>query len=249
MKLAVGINTYQDRKGIQRTIESLYDNVDFIIVVDGRYPSWGTDQDPQFSIDGTKEYCSSLDKVKYYEMFADQTEKRTKYMKLSKRYDCDLLLVVDSDDYVHQSTDWNTFKEYANNVEYFRENKRERGQQIYNVEFIMTPTKRQYIGRLFYNPFELRYISHWKVVNITRNNNEVRYPRASLMNVPGLVMTSNDITRPKTRIPIDIEYQWNLLYKEGSINKERYTSPNMKRKFEQEIWNEAIVWEKYFETH
>lgn len=244
MKLAVGINTYQDRKGIQRTIESLYDHVDDIIVVDGKYLDWGKPNDPPFSTDGTKEYCYSLDKVRYYAYSDLQEKKRTWYMLQCK---CDLLLVADADDYIDESTDWDKFHRWIDTGQEYMEGLFKIDmKQIYNVNFIMAPGRQQTLGRLYYKPYTLRYISHWRV---ERDGIQIIYPRSRTYVVPGLVMTSNDMLRPKERIPVDIKYQWDLLYKEGSINRERYTNPNEKRRFEQDIWNEAIVWEKYFETH
>lgn len=244
--LAAGINTYQDRRGIQRTIESLYDHVDLIIVVDGRYPEWGNENLPKFSTDGTKEYCSTLDKVEYHELFADQKTKRTKYMQETKKHNCDLILVIDSDDFVHGTTNWKKFEDYIdyglkNNT--FEKQRTLEFQQIYNVEFIMTPERRQYIGRLFYKPYELKYISHWR---IEKNRMQMKYPRFNMNHVPGLVMSSNDLMRSHNRIPVDVEYQWNLLYREHSISEQEYKSITRKRIFEQEIYNEVYVWKDYF---
>ena len=245
VRIAVGIITYQDRDGLERLFNSIYDHVDAIIVVDGRYPEWGTEDLPKFSTDGTKEYCEMLDKVKFIELFAPQHEKRTRYMSECK--ECDLLLVLDADDFVHYTTNWDKFKNFINDGisngifegRYNIDNK-----QIYNVDFIIGPNHKQWIGRLYYKPYTLKYISHWRVI---RDGEEISYPRNRVDTVPGLVCSSNDMTRLKSRVPIDIKYQWDLLYKEGSINRERYTDPNMKRQFENEIYNEVIVWEQYFD--
>lgn len=239
--LAVGVITYQDRDGLERLFNSIYDHVDTIIVVDGRYPEWGTEDLPKLSTDGTKEYCELLDKVKYIGLFAPQKDKRTRYMSECKE---DLLLVLDADDFVHFTTDWNKFHNFINNGNAMFEGLYNiEKNQIYNVDFILSPSNRQWLGRLYYKPYTLRYISHWRV---ERDGEEIGYPRQRDQRVPGLVCSSNDMTRPKSRVPTDIEYQWDLLYKEGSINRERYTDPHMKRQFENEINNEVIVWEQYF---
>lgn len=248
-KIAAGIIVYQDRPGLERLVTSLYEHLDIFIVVDGRYPDWGANHDPLYSTDDTREYCKSLDKVKYYQLFDDQNAKRTMYMQACRAHECDFLLVADADDFVHKRTDWDAFDKYVNGGRYrfemgFMNNAEP--QQIFNVQFVLSPERTQWIGRLFYKPYTLSYFSHWRV---RRDNGvEVRYPRHSDSHVEGLVMTSDDMTRPTSRISIDIEYQWELFKREHPEDPSKFT-PDKRIAFEKEIITEVIEWEDYYKRH
>jgi hypothetical protein len=55
--------TYNDWPFIQRAVESIYNRVDRIIAVDGRFKDFPLIGDSDFSTDGTREYLLSLEKV------------------------------------------------------------------------------------------------------------------------------------------------------------------------------------------
>jgi len=82
---------------LKKCVESIYDQVDKIIAVDGKYKdfpgaSW-------YSTDGTIEYLSSLGKVELIfaaDLFED--DKRNVYMNRLKRGD--IALVIDGDEYI-----------------------------------------------------------------------------------------------------------------------------------------------------
>jgi hypothetical protein len=260
-RVAAGIICYQDRLGLQRAINSCYEHIDKFIVIDGRYVDWGAKTDPEFSTDGTEEYCKSLDKVDYYQMFTTQTEKRTKYLQETKKHDCEFLLVLDADDYAHKETDWDQFHNFVNldngHFEYYHDKpckldtdltlaatpKSKFPCQIHAVQFKISPNDIQWIGRLFFKPYELHYISHWKV---KRGDMRTHYPKQDSFRVPGLVMASDDMTRPKSRLNQDIDYQWDLFYREGSIEAREYLDPISKERFAKAINTEYIVWEEYY---
>lgn len=189
--------------------------------------------------------------------YTEQPLKRTSYLQccmVEPRFD--FLLVVDADDYVHPSTDWDTFHKYLDdNFEMFEQNYRD-SIQIYNIKFLMEPTITAALGRLFYKPYELHYISHWRLAR-NDTNEEVYYPkqgplihrhrsRRAQPPIPGLLMSSNDLTRPYERLETDINYQWGLLYKEGTITEEKYNNIEEKKKFADSILNEVYVWEKHY---
>lgn len=216
--------------------------------MDGRYPSWGAETDPEYSTDGTAEYCKSLDKVDYYKLFADQNTKRTTADQIAKKHDCEFLLVLDADDYIDKTTDWNKFHECMNGDMYdWNLLHNHKNHQIYNVLFQMDPQRQQWIGRIFYKPYELIHISHWKV---TRGigGQVIDYPRPKTFKIPGLVMTSDDMTRPRSRLAIDTEYQWELFKKEEAFPKSYFDDPRNKKRFQQEIINEYFVWKRYYKA-
>ncbi len=71
--------TYNDIPMVKRAIESIYDHVDQIIAVDGRFNDFPGDTD--VSTDGTIEYLRSLDKVTLVVATGmDEIEKRNLYL-------------------------------------------------------------------------------------------------------------------------------------------------------------------------
>jgi hypothetical protein len=79
---------------IKDCIESLYDKVDRIVAVDGRYLDFPGTCD--WSTDGTLEYLKSLDRVQVIIATASEVDKRNRY--LEELLDGDIVLNLDSDE-------------------------------------------------------------------------------------------------------------------------------------------------------
>ena len=95
--LVACINCYNDWPLIKECVESIYDQVDRIIAVDGRFINYPKGN--WYSTDGTIEYLTSLEKVEL--IFAAgllETEKRNVYMDMLKPGDT--VLVIDGDETV-----------------------------------------------------------------------------------------------------------------------------------------------------
>ena len=96
-KLVACINYYNDMPLIKDCVESIYQQVDRIIVVDGKYRDFPTSA--WYSTDGTLEYLSSLNKVEI--VFAAnlfEAAKRNVYMDMLDSGDT--VLILDADEYV-----------------------------------------------------------------------------------------------------------------------------------------------------
>ncbi len=93
----VCINCYNDWPLIKGCVESVINQADRIIAVDGKYRDFPDGS--QYSTDGTIEYLSSLDKVELY-FAADlfEADKRNVYMDMLSSGDT--VLVLDADEYV-----------------------------------------------------------------------------------------------------------------------------------------------------
>lgn len=110
LTLGVGISFYNDRASLMRCVESVYGNVDYVLAVDGRY-IYNESPDP-LSTDGSREYIR--DRARDFEgqalMLIDspdltEAKKRQVYVDLTKDYGIDVLLILDSDEYVY-CADW-----------------------------------------------------------------------------------------------------------------------------------------------
>jgi hypothetical protein len=100
MAIIACINCYNDWPLIKGCVESIYDQADRIIAVDGKYKDFPNDK--WYSTDGTIEYLSSLEKVELV-FAADlyEADKRNVYMDMLESGDT--VLILDGDEYVEGS--------------------------------------------------------------------------------------------------------------------------------------------------
>lgn len=88
--------TYNDMPLIRDCIESIYDKVDSIIVIDGRYADFPGEGSGS-STDGTVQYLESLDKIKVV-MTSGLTEVEKRNLYLEYLTDGDTVINLDSDE-------------------------------------------------------------------------------------------------------------------------------------------------------
>lgn len=248
IRIAAGIITYQDRDGLERCIRSLIPGVDKVIVVDGRYPSWGKETDPEYSTDGSEELCTKqlnkLVPIQYVKLFAEQTVKRSKYLELAE--DCDFLIVIDCDEFIIsgglEAADWSLFRHNLETLPRFETRLRENMQYAHNVQFRSEPTTLLTLGRLIYHPSELYYSNHWRL-NRRSDGREQQYQSMNTRDiVRGITITCDEVMRSSDRIQTDVDYQWALEYQEGDLTWEQYNDPVRKQKFLEHNIHEAEVW-------
>lgn len=117
MRLTVGaaISFYNDRRSLIRCIDSIYGDLDYILCVDGKYCYNEWNKEP-LSTDGSREYikdiANNFEGQGLYLIDAPnltEAKKRQVYVDLTKDYGIDVLLILDSDEYVY-SCDWMKFR-------------------------------------------------------------------------------------------------------------------------------------------
>ena len=97
--ITVCINCYNDMPLIKRCIESVYNQVDRIIAVDGRYKDFPGNKQNWYSTDGTIEYLKSLDKIELlFGAGLFEADKRNIYMDALN--EGDTVLILDGDEFV-----------------------------------------------------------------------------------------------------------------------------------------------------
>lgn len=244
--LCAGLNTYQDFRGLERCVASIINDIDKIFVIDGRYPSWGSTDLPEYSTDETPIFCRSLaPKVEYHQLFAEQIAKRSRYLELAKDYK--FLLVIDADDYVmKQGTDWDLFRNELQTNTRFDHAIKTNNQHAHNILYIHEPGKLTSFGKLIYRPSELYYKSHWRLCRVS-DDVETKYQNMGDRDVvQGMLMSGDDNKRLdfSTRLHADADYQWRLEYLEGDLTLEQYNDPELKEKFLQHQIHEMRIWQK-----
>ena len=108
IKLGAGIIFFDDCSSLKRCIESVYDGVDIIFAIDGKFPAFPSES--QLSTDGSRELIKSYSKCLLVDYPKAEFEKREKYLEYSAHYSVDVLMIVDSDEFVLKGNDWNKFR-------------------------------------------------------------------------------------------------------------------------------------------
>lgn len=151
MKLAVGTVVYQDAVGMKRLLDSCYQFVDYIFVIDGKYKDYDPDAIFPFSTDGLDDLVDRYHNV-VFEMAENLTEweKRTVYLDLCREYDITHLLIVDSDEYFHPDSNWKQFRQDIKNLKDYIYNLK----NYTNIMGMIVPADQP---RLWVNPCQLEY--------------------------------------------------------------------------------------------
>lgn len=250
--LAVGIITYNDAPSLRRCIDSVIDNVDKIFVVDGRYPDYDDGTENKFSTDGTQEVCKKFGrKVEYHQLFAEQHIKRSRYLDLAKQYD--FLLVLDAEDYVIGSNDehfpeeqrarWHLFRWILDTHPLFHDHLLKYHRHAHNVPLLLSPTELTQMGRLIYRPYELYYSNHWKLMRKVNGQMQKYQETGEPNNIhDAITIAYDDNLRTDSRLEQDIDYQWMLYYKEGTITEEMFHDPVRKGRFAAHLEHEVNLW-------
>lgn len=109
MLVAVGCVFFQDKDGLERLLDSCYENVDYIFLIDGRCKLY--ESTFPFSTDNYEDILEKYPNV-VVDVAADllEHEKRNHYLKMCKEFDIDFLLIADSDEYFYDCN-WNKFRD------------------------------------------------------------------------------------------------------------------------------------------
>lgn len=243
-RLGAGIITYNDGPGLKRCLDSIHEGMDRIFVIDGRYPDWGDDKnDDIFSNDGTYQLCMEYPNVTYVAVHADQNTKRTEYLKLCEDYGITFLLVIDADEFVIDAS----WKEFRNNIKrYIFDFPGRHSRHIYQIRYQFEPNRTGYLARLIQDPWYLKYIKHY-ILTTKDNIGDIPVEQSSQV-IEGITIITDDLMRDRSRMQRDINYQWDLFYKEHEFNYDKYHDPKEKAKFAKHIAYEWDIWKEHYEA-
>jgi len=239
VKIAAGINVYNDKRSLERTLSTTAEYMDRVYVVDGRYPDYHVDTTEKYSKDGTRELVESYSNCKYIQMYAEQTAKRTRYLK---ECEYDFLLVIDADEYMTVQS-WSGFQDNLQRY-ILAVSDRHRYYQ-YQIAYQAEPTKKINLARLVYNPNNLIYTNHWTMIADPIIDNR---PVTSSQLIEGITLSTDESLRPSSRLQQDIDYQWQLFKKEQVISDKVFNDTECKANFAKHIIYEAEVWNKDNQT-
>ena len=144
---------YNDLASLRRCVDSVYGNVDYILALDGKYVY--NDSPEPLSTDGSREYIRDV--AKDFEgqglFLIDapnlrECEKRQIYCDISKDYGIDVLLILDSDEFIY-CADWMRLRHECYQKMIVRD---KMNWHIYNIAF-REPMDRP---RLWFQPWKIQ---------------------------------------------------------------------------------------------
>lgn len=197
--ICVGIVWYQD-KGIFRTIDSIPDTWD-IIVVDGRFT--GSKAPDEYSSKDLRDRVKKYKNVTLVDYSGMEFQARNQYFERSEGFD--ILLVIDSDEWI-SSFNPEIFYNYVNTLKSGK----------HTIEFV---AKNSWVPRLFINPFKWRYyLSHrllkyddGAIQNVSHGDSKVN----------GIETSTNDDLRMPEQIKYTEDYQTQLWAYETNVGLDK----------------------------
>jgi hypothetical protein len=162
MKIAAGIIFFNDKDSLRRCIDSLVMGVDLIFAIDGKFPQYpGTEE---LSYDGSRELVKQYSdyKVVLVDCPKPEFEKRQHYLKLCSEYGVDVLLIIDSDEYVRSAegglTDWQGFRRSLHKVIMERDDGGNK-HNVYGINMFDPTCDNSPLAypRIWYRPEEMEY--------------------------------------------------------------------------------------------
>ena len=206
--IAVGYCYYNDLRSIQRGLPTFVNDVDFVFAIDGRF-SMRDDED--YSTDGSTEFLQTFPNVIIRKFIGMEHEKRNQYLELADEMEVDVLLIIDTDEYV-KNADWEQFRFHLSKIVNYADN-------IQGVKFYSMPDQWSSYPRIWLRPNEIRY---WKTHNIfVVNGNLVRSPNRTP--VKGIEMGMDDSLRDPEYLKKTSEYQARMIAYEKPLRKQYYS--------------------------
>jgi len=203
VKSAAGVCWYQDHL-ITRTLDSIQGHFDYIFVIDGRFELNPSKND--YSDETLREKVRQYDNVILIDFIGSEEDKRGQYLLQCKKYDVDVLLIIDSDEYINKNTDWDLF---WNNLP--------TKQGTYSV--LVMPND-IYLPRIWIKPYNFRYYNaHCIFQDITTG--EIRSSGDSgKIKLQGLILEmGKDEPRTAEYLENTRIYQERMIEKETPIRK------------------------------
>lgn len=209
-KLATGLCFYEKSlASIKRCVESIKDYVDVILAIDGRFDNFPDSQ--ILSSPEVREYLQSIQNVVLVDYPGSEVAKRQKYCSLCLEYQCDYLLIIDSDEYVMPNSKWEEFKNNLRNCE--------NTSNIYGIRFAYAAPVHMDTTpypRLWYKPYEVQYIKHnlWQ----TSLQGQVSSTSGHEL-IEGIIMAGDDNLHTPKYIDQGRDYQRHLIRQENPVEK------------------------------
>ena len=159
LRLAAGVAFYNDAQSLMRCLPTLSE-FDYIFAIDGIYK--GFSGKSELSDDGSREVVKSFSNTILIDApNLEEFQKRNVYFEMSRQYNVDFLLIIDSDEWLEG--DFSTFRWFLNN-------RTTPAKQLYRlpVEDHLKRDWYRFYARVALSPAELEYRRvHWAIARKT----------------------------------------------------------------------------------
>ena len=204
MNVGVGYCYYQDVDSIRRGLPTFVNNVEFVFAIDGRFSLRdGSD----FSNDGSTEFLEKYSNVIIEKFVGMEHDKRQRYVELAKKHNVDVLIIIDSDEYI-SNADWDLFKQ---NLEKILDS----DQNIHGVNFFTDNNITQY-PRIWIRPHQIRY---WNAHCLFDVNGSIMRSPKNLKPVSGITLMMDDNLRSEEYLKETTNYQYKMIDFERPFRK------------------------------
>lgn len=204
MKIGIGYCYYNDVESIKRGLPTFADNVDYIFAIDGKFSLRdGSD----YSNDGSTEYIKSFKNTIIKKFVGMEHDKRQQYIELAKEYSIDVLIIIDSDEYVAKA-DWGLFRENLEKILDSPDN-------IHGVNFFTDGNITQY-PRVWIRPHQIRY---WNAHCLFEVNGSIMRSPSNLKPVEGILLKMDDDLRSEEYLKETTKYQYKMIAAEKPYRK------------------------------
>ena len=204
MKIGIGFCYYQDVESIKRGIPTFVNDVDYIFAIDGKF---SLRNGPEYSTDGSTEFLQQFKNVIIEKFIGMEHDKRQRYIDLAVKHKVDVLIIIDSDEYV-SNADWKLFRE---NLEKILDS----DQNIHGVNFFTDNNITQY-PRIWIRPHQIRYWNAHCLFEV--NGNVIRSPKC-LKPVLGITLQMDDSMRSEKYLKDTTDYQYKMISYEKPFRK------------------------------
>ena len=204
MKIGVGYCYYNDVESIKRGLPTFVNEVDLVFAVDGKF---SLRDGPDYSTDGSTEFIESFDNIIVRKFVGMEHDKRQQYIEMAKENNVDVLIIIDSDEYVAEA-DWDKFKENLEKIMGSEQN-------IHGVNFFTDGNITQY-PRVWIRPHQIRYWNAHCLFEV--NGNVMRSPKC-LKPVEGILFKMDDGLRSEEYLKDTSEYQSKMIQYEKPFRK------------------------------
>jgi hypothetical protein len=226
LKIGIGLSFYQDFDSLRRMLMSLQGYpIDRLIAIDGSYE--GYPAEGGLSHEACRELITTFQTpfLTYPYPRVSEIQKRQKYFDLSYRFSLDVLIVMDSDEYIiHDRTNWPLFvDELEQKIEDHKQtwiqsycipvNLKNKGEK--QMPFFYTEN----LPRVFVRPSELQYVDNHYMVRNKRTGVLMRYPSETLLH--NLTLGHDHTLRTKEFMEQRKIYQERLIEEEKNRMLER----------------------------
>lgn len=204
MKIGVGYCYYEDVESIRRGLPTFVNNVEFVFAIDGRF---SLRNGPDYSTDGSTEFLEQYKNVIIRKFVGMEHDKRQQYVELAKEYNVDVLLIIDSDEYVAEA-DWPLFRKNLETILGSEQN-------IHSVNFFTDGNINKY-PRVWLRPHQIRYWNAHCMFEV--NGNIVRSPK-NTNTVEGILFKMDDDLRSAEYLKETSDYQYKMIQAEKPFRK------------------------------